>query len=76
MEAPGSEPLAKGPRWLVIVARRDRDLYEHLARAFLGDDKVRVVLDRRGDERRNPPAMNERLRHGGVAVVRLTARDA
>jgi hypothetical protein len=39
-------------RHLIIVARDRRALYDHLRRAFAGNDTVRVILDRRVNERR------------------------
>lgn len=41
-----------GVRYLVIVARTELDLYNHLKRAFTGDNKVQVLLDRRQAQRR------------------------
>ena len=39
-------------RQLIIVARNRWNLYEHLQRAFAGNETVRVLLDRRVVERR------------------------
>jgi hypothetical protein len=57
-------------RWIVVVARGEEALYEHLARVFRDDKQVEVVLDRRKDSRTNPPWVAERLRTRGVAVIR------
>src|SRR2546422_8893267 len=35
-------------RYLIVVARTDPAVYEHLRNRHLGDPKVRVMLDRRG----------------------------
>src|SRR2546426_6977586 len=34
-------------RQLIVVARNRRDLYEHLKRAFAGNETVRILLNRR-----------------------------
>jgi hypothetical protein len=59
-----------GRPWIIIVARDQPDLFEHLIRAFSRDEKVEVVLDRRRGLSRNPPEMADRLRTQGAAVVR------
>ena len=41
-----------GVRYLVIVSRTEPDLYNYLRRAFSGDKKVQVFLDRRQGQRR------------------------
>ncbi|HZV94648.1 MAG TPA: hypothetical protein VFF62_01925 [Candidatus Nitrosocosmicus sp.] len=40
------------PRYLFIVAKEHPELCAHLEREFVGEDGVRVMLDRRGTERR------------------------
>jgi len=35
-------------RYLIVVARTEPAVYEHLRNRHLGDPKVRVMLDRRG----------------------------
>ncbi len=60
-------------RWLILVAKDQRDLYGHLVRAFSRDDKVQILMDRRKDYSRNPPGMEERLRTHGAAVIRRRA---
>lgn len=57
-------------RWLIVVARSQADLYEHLVQAFSRDTKVRVILDRRKDESRNSPQITHRLRTHGAVVIR------
>jgi len=57
-------------QWLILVAKDQPDLYNHLVRAFSRDDKVQILLDRRRDYSRNPPGMEERLRIHGAAVIR------
>ena len=42
-------------RQLIIVARNREDLYEHLKRAFAGNETIRVLLDRRVVDRRARP---------------------
>src|SRR2546426_2326704 len=37
---------------LIVVARNRRDLYEHLKRAFAGNETIRVLLNRRIADRR------------------------
>jgi hypothetical protein len=39
---------------LFIVARQQFDLYSYLAREFSGEPDVRVIIDRRQGERRQP----------------------
>ena len=48
-----------GVRYLVIVARTELDLYNHLKRAFTGDKKVQVFLDRRQGQRRQRAESHE-----------------
>jgi hypothetical protein len=40
------------PRYLFIVAKEHPELCAHLEREFVGEDGVRVLLDRRGTDRR------------------------
>jgi hypothetical protein len=40
------------PRWLIIVQQERRELYADLRRNFQPDERVEVILDRRGAERR------------------------
>jgi hypothetical protein len=47
-------------RYLVIVAREEPALFQHLARRFTGDGHVRVLIDRRRRRRPGDP-----LAHGG-----------
>ena len=61
-----SEPAK---RWLIVVAKGQVDLYTHLLQAFSRDRKVRVILDRRKDESRNPPQIAHRLRTHGAVVI-------
>jgi len=46
---------APAARYLLIVARQERQLYEDLARAFAGHGGVEVLLDRRVSDRRQRP---------------------
>jgi hypothetical protein len=38
---------AEIPRWLIIVRRDRRVLYEHLREQYAGDGRVEVIVDRR-----------------------------
>ncbi len=42
-----SDPV---PRWLVIVKRDQRDLYDRLSALFGNDPRVEIILDRRAAE--------------------------
>jgi hypothetical protein len=57
-------------RWLIIVARNQADLYDHLVQAFSRDSKVEVILDRRKDDARNSPQVTHRLRTHGAVIIR------
>jgi hypothetical protein len=47
--SPGGEAAQEtAPRYLVVVARNEPALYEHLRNRHGGDPRIRVVLDRRG----------------------------
>src|SRR5438093_160688 len=63
--ANGNAEQPERVRQLVIVARNRRHLFEYLERAFVGNETIRVVLDRRVGERRghSGPSDVER-RHG------------
>ena len=58
-------------QWVILVAQDQSDLYAHLRDALRGDPKVQVTLDRRGDDSRNQPWVNERLRSHGAVVIRI-----
>jgi hypothetical protein len=66
---------AKAPRrdyqWVILVARDQSGLFTHLRDALRGDPKVQVILDRRANDSRNPPWVNERLRTHGAVVIRI-----
>ena len=78
-------------RQLIIVARNREHLYEHLKRAFAGNETVRVLLDRRiverpersgpdeGErrqgDRRSPPTIAALLRAIGWVIVPVGARE-
>ena len=57
-------------RWLIVVAREQADLFDHLVQAFSRDGKVRVILDRRKDDSRNSPHVAHRLRTHGAVIIR------
>jgi hypothetical protein len=52
-------------RHLIIVARNRPKLYEHLKRAFAGNETVQVILDRRVGERRQSNAAKAPERRRG-----------
>jgi len=74
-------------RYLIIVARERRDLYEYLRRVFVREPGIEVVLerrtaerrtasgvrplDRRRRERRNRSQMDVEMRRFGFGVARL-----
>jgi hypothetical protein len=76
-------------RYIILVSRREPDLYEYLRRRFEEDPQVDVVLDRRRDDRRRrdqPRELNRRqgerrrrtpdsLRSLGSALVRRAQVD-
>ena len=70
MEPRSAETTAAESSYLIVVARDQPDVYVHLLEAFFGDRKVDVFMDRRKDDSRNPPTVNERLRTHGAAVLR------
>jgi hypothetical protein len=78
-------------RQLIIVARNREHLYEHLKRAFAGNETVRVLLDRRlverperagsdgaergQDDRRSASTIAGLLRTIGWVIVPLGVRE-
>lgn len=67
-------------RYLLIVARDQPDLHEHLAQEFLGDPHVEVLPDRREHNQAHEPErrrtdrgpqrrIDDRLRTLGVVVA-------
>jgi hypothetical protein len=70
LEPVGSTSSGAAVRWVILVARNQPDLLVHLETAFATDEKVEIVIDRRSDDSRNPPWLEERLRIHGAAVVR------
>jgi hypothetical protein len=72
---------------ILVVARNQKGLYEYLRNDFAGDPEVKVVMDRRIGERRREaqewkterrngdrrerPALDEKLESIGFAVVRV-----
>ena len=71
MDTSEAKPPPGRSRWVILVGREHTDLYEHLRHAFASDAKVQVLLDRRGDESRNPPWVNDQLRKEGVVLIRV-----
>jgi len=57
-------------RYLIVVARTEPAVYEHLRNRHLGDAKVRVMLDRRGafeyDSSDNLPPVDRRRRRSSL----------
>src|SRR5262245_51641159 len=72
----GPAPTADEPnrggmtRYLIVVARTEPAVYEHLRNRHLGDPKVRVMLDRRGaveyESSENPPPIDRRRRRSSL----------
>src|SRR5438128_10765336 len=73
----GSAPTAEEPnrggmtRYLIVVARTEPAVYEHLRNRHLGDPKVQVMLDRRGATEsetsdRLPPPIDRRRRRSSL----------
>lgn len=50
--SPGAQPTRDTVRYLIIVARDQPVLWQHLTRDFVRDRDLRVLLDRRHGERR------------------------
>jgi hypothetical protein len=83
---------ADGRRYLFIVSRRDRSLYQYAVRVFGRTPEIQVIYDRRQVERRRTsqtPAVDRRrsdrrvrtqvdadIRDYGSAMVRIGERDA
>lgn len=67
---PGKRSSEPAKAWLIVVARGQVELYTHLVQAFSRDRKVRVILDRRKDDSRNPPQVTHRLRTHGAVIIR------
>jgi hypothetical protein len=70
--APTADESNRGgmTRYLIVVARTEPAVYEHLRNRHLGDPKVRVMLDRRGaveyESSENPPAIDRRRRRSSL----------
>lgn len=62
-QSPPSPPPSV--RHLLIIDRRETDLYKHLQAALASDSKTIVVLDRRHADVGVPPGQLERRRPGG-----------
>jgi hypothetical protein len=62
-------------RWIVLVAKGQDELYEHLRHAFSTDSQVEVIVDRRAGLNRNPCWIIDRLRTHSVAVIRRKFPD-
>jgi hypothetical protein len=67
----GANAPRRDYQWVILVARDQSDLYAHLRDALRGDPKVQVMLDRRDNDSRNQPWVNERLRSHGAVVIRI-----
>ncbi|HKQ63384.1 MAG TPA: hypothetical protein VJZ73_00180 [Methylomirabilota bacterium] len=70
--APTADESNRGgmTRYLIVVARTEPAVYEHLRNRHLGDPKVRVMLDRRGaveyESSENPPPIDRRRRRSSL----------
>jgi hypothetical protein len=70
--APTAEESNRGgmTRYLIVVARTEPAVYEHLRNRHLADPKVRVMLDRRGaieyESSENPPPIDRRRRRSSL----------
>jgi hypothetical protein len=69
--ATGEEPNRGGmTRYLIVVARTEPAVYEHLRNRHLADPKVRVMLDRRGaieyESSDSPPPADRRRRRSSL----------
>jgi hypothetical protein len=70
--APTADESNRGgmTRYLIVVARTEPAVYEHLRNRHLGDPKVRVMLDRRGaveyESSDNPPPIDRRRRRSSL----------
>ena len=67
----GANAPRRDYQWVILVARDQSDLYAHLRNALRGDPKVQVTLDRRENDSRNQPWVNDRLRAHGAVVIRV-----
>jgi hypothetical protein len=67
----GANAPRRDYQWVILVARNQSDLFTHLCDALGRDPKVQVTLDRRENDSRNPPWVNERLRTNGSVVIRI-----
>ena len=67
----GANAPRRDYQWVILVAQDQSDLYAHLRDALRGDPKVQVTLDRRDNDSRNQPWVNERLRSHGAVVIRI-----
>ncbi len=66
---PNDRGTAAKDRYVIVVARTERQLYDYLREVLAHDEKVEVILDRRREEQR-PLDVQERLRHLGWATAR------
>ena len=70
---------ADGTRYLFIVSRRDRSLYQYAVRVFSRTPEIQVIYDRRQSERRRmseaPPVDRRRSDRRARAQVDSDIRD-
>jgi len=69
----GDEPNRESmTRYLIVVARTEPAVYEHLRNRHVGDPKVKVVLDRRGapdaESMDGPPRVDRRHRRSSLTA--------
>ena len=62
--SPGAHPIWNRIRGLIIVARNQSDIWASLTLHFVGNEDVRVLLDRRQGDRRQRLQTVERERRG------------
>ncbi len=57
-------------RWVILVARDQADLREHLREAFVKDQNVRVIEASEADEPKHSEKISRGLRLRGAAILR------
>jgi hypothetical protein len=57
-------------KYVILVARNQADLREHLRKAFAADDKVRIVEASEADAPKHSEKIARRLRIHGAVILR------
>jgi hypothetical protein len=57
-------------KYVILVARDQADLREHLRKAFAADDKVRIVEASEADASKHSEKIARRLRIHGAVILR------